>query len=209
MKNIQKKYGWKNADPTCAHDYLWSSILKLLPGSKLRVVDLGCGNGFLASALANLGHSVVGFDISEDGILIAKEKYPNVKFFAKSVYDDLTELGSNFDLAISSEVIEHLYDPHALARQAFNLLRPGGSFIVTTPYHGYFKNLVLSLFDKWDDHHTSLSLGWHIKFFSTRTLSRLLRESGFCNLVFCNSGRFPGFWKSTVCRSEKNKDLKS
>lgn len=203
--NNRLSYGWQNATTPCAHDYLWPSIQKLLPKNKLRIVDIGCGNGSLAAVLANSGHSVVGFDASEDGILIAREKYPDVEFFVKSVYDDLSEIGSNFDLAVSSEVIEHLYDPRALCNQAFNLLRPGGSFILTTPYHGYLKNLALSVFDKWDDHHTSLSVGCHIKFFSTRTLSTLLRESGFCNFTFCNSGRFPGFWKSIVCRSEKLK----
>lgn len=170
-------------------------------------MDLGCGNGFLASTLANMGHWVVGVDVSEDGISIAREKYPSIKFLVKSVSEDLSELGLDFDLVVSSEVLEHLFEPQLLVKQAFKLLRPGGSFIVTTPYHGYFKNLALSLFDKWDFHHTSLRVGGHIKFFSRRTLSTLLHEFGFCNLVFCNAGAFPGFWKSMVCRGIKPKNF--
>ena len=65
----------------------------------------------------------------------------------------------NFDVAIATEVIEHLVTPFNLPRFAKQLLRPGGHLIISTPYHGYLKNLILALTNRWDAH-LSPFLGW-------------------------------------------------
>lgn len=78
------------------------------------------------------------------------------------------------------------------------MLKPGGVLIVSTPYHGYLKNLALSLADKWDDHHTPFWDGGHIKFWSRRTLSEFLRREGFEVLGFHDVGRLPFLWKSVI-----------
>lgn len=83
------------------------------------------------------------------------------------------------------------------------MIRKNGYLILTTPYHGYAKNLALSIFNKWDHHHTVDWVGGHIKFFSERTLASMLKESGFNNIVFNNAGRIRWLWKSMVCRSQK------
>lgn len=54
-----------------------------------------------------------------------------------------------FDLVVSTEVIEHLYPPELLVRFARESLDPGGRLIVTTPHHGYWKNLALAATGKW------------------------------------------------------------
>lgn len=89
-----------------------------------------------------------------------------------------------FDLVVSTEVVEHLYAPKAYARGCFEAARPGGRFICTTLYHGYLKNLALSLLNKWDAHANPLWDGGHIKLWSRRTISRLLAEAGFRNIRF-------------------------
>lgn len=204
-QEILGNYGWKTTDATEAHNYLWPAIKFQLPSvNALRVLDLGCGNGYVAGNLAELGHEVVGVDASADGIQLAASRYPRVKFLVASVYDDLTKLvPAEFDLVVSSEVIEHLYYPRRLLKTAQEMLRPGGEIIVTTPYHGYLKNLALSLANKWDDHHTVLWDGGHIKFFSRKTLSLLFREAGFVNARFLGAGRIPFLWKSMLFRAQR------
>lgn len=116
----------------------------------------------------------------------------------------LEKLGcAPFDLVISTEVVEHLYDPRAFARGCFKALRLGGRFILSTPYHGYLKNLALSLAGKWDFHANPLWDGGHIKLWSRRTLSRLLSEAGFSNLQFRGTGRLPWLWMSMVRAGDK------
>jgi uncharacterized protein (AIM24 family) len=77
-----------------------------------------------------------------------------------------------------------------------------GQIILTTPYHGYLKNLMLAATGKMDSHFTALWDGGHIKFWSRKTLSTLLEEQGFRVTNFKGSGRLPYFWKSMVLKGE-------
>jgi 2-polyprenyl-6-hydroxyphenyl methylase/3-demethylubiquinone-9 3-methyltransferase len=88
------------------------------------------------------------------------------------------------------ETIEHLYNPRQLVRRVHEALRPGGIFIVTTPYWGYLKNVVLAITGRLDGALTALWDGGHIKHFSRRTLTSLVMEQGFDVMAFegCGEG---------------------
>ena len=75
--------------------------------------------------------------------------------------------------------------------------------IFTTPYHGYWKNVVMALTGKLDAHFTVLWDGGHIKFWSRRTLTRLLEEAGFRVERFVGVGRVPLLWKSMILVARK------
>jgi 2-polyprenyl-3-methyl-5-hydroxy-6-metoxy-1,4-benzoquinol methylase len=102
------------------------------------------------------------------------------------------------DIIVSTEVVEHLYHLRRLIQNAFRLLKPSGHFIISTPYHGWLKNVVLAASGKMDNHFTALWDGGHIKFWSRETLSGLLREAGFTELRFIGAGRVPYIWKSMI-----------
>jgi len=120
------------------------------------------------------------------------------------VDDDPSVIGNeNFDVAIATEVIEHLVRPFNLPHFAKQLLRPGGHLIISTPYHGYLKNLILSLTNRWDAHLNPFWDGGHIKFWSYKTLSQLLNESGFRIVRFIGAGRLPFLWKSMIVVAQK------
>ena len=106
--------------------------------------------------------------------------------------------GEPFEAVVSTEVIEHLFRPRLLPTFARALLGPGGYLLVSTPYHGFLKNLALSCFNRWDAHHTPLWDGGHIKFWSRATLTRLLEENGFEVVSFYGVGRVPRLWKSML-----------
>lgn len=199
-----REYGWENADSTADHAYTFPAIVSLLPAGKLNILDAGCGNGAIAGKLAELGHRVTGIDLSEDGIVLARRAHPDVRFEVTSIYDDLRSIVDEVDLVISSEVIEHLYYPEKYLRNMHSIIRPGGGIILTTPYHGYLKNLALSLLNYWDKHHTVDWEGGHIKFFSERTLRKMLAATGFSNTTFNNAGRVRWLWKSMVCSAQKH-----
>ena len=170
-----------------------------------RMLDIGCGNGALAGQFLARGMQVVGVDLSESGIAIARKKYPQGRFEILNAEGDLLEslAAEPFDVVISTEVIEHLYDPRAFARTAFAAVRPGGRFVCTTPYHGYLKNLALSLVGKWDSHASPLWDGGHIKLFSRRTLGQLLDDAGFVNVAFAGIGRLPYLWMSMAMGGDR------
>lgn len=81
-----------------------------------------------------MDHQVTAIDLSMDGISIAKEKYPNVRFEVHSVYDDLSSLIDEVDVVVSSEVIEHLYYPQRFLNNLYPTIREGEYLILTTPY---------------------------------------------------------------------------
>ena len=199
------RYGWRSQEPEEAHAYIYPAIKQLLVplAGRGTILDCGCGNGSLTAKVAQLGFNTVGIDASEDGIALAREAYPGIKFEVFSVYDDLRQIITAADAVMATEIIEHLYRPRLFCENVWKILRPGGLFIVSTPYHGYLKNLALSLVNGWDQHFGVEKEGGHIKFFSPRTMARLLRDCGFRNIAFHNVGRVRWLWKSMVCRAEK------
>ncbi len=200
-------YGWRsNANPE-SHGYINPVVLELLLKSRLsKLLDLGCGNGSLCKLLASHGFDVVGMEPDADGIRIAKQQLPLNSFWQLGVDGDsslITASEGLFDAVISTEVVEHLYAPHLLPRFAWQCLKPRGVLIVTTPFHGYLKNLALSLVGKWDHHHTALWHGGHIKFWSRKTLTKLLSDEGFVCEEFVGVGRLPWLWKSMIIVARK------
>jgi 2-polyprenyl-3-methyl-5-hydroxy-6-metoxy-1,4-benzoquinol methylase len=170
-----------------------------------RVCDLGCGNGYLTSLLADVGYEVTGVDASETGIRIAQQNYSRPHFIRSLIDKSLGDRATlkDFDLAISSDVIEHMYRPADLLEAAANVLKPHGQIIIGTPYHGYLKNLALAVTGKLDTHFSALDTGGHIKFFSVKTLSALLQDCGFDDLHFGFYGRAPWLWMNMICYARK------
>lgn len=148
---------------------------------------------------------MVGIDLSETGIALARQSYPQGRFEVLAADDRLLEnlAESPFDLVVSTEVVEHLYTPRPWARGCFRALKPGGRLICTTPYHGYLKNLLISVMGGWDTHANPLWDGGHIKLWSRRTISRLLEEAGFRNIQFRGAGRLPWLWMTMVVAADK------
>src|SRR5687767_11881282 len=175
------------------------ALVKEIDGVR-SICDLGCGNGHIAGRLASLGYNVTGVDASPSGIQIARRTYPNVAFVETLIDRNLTR-SQSFDLVISSDVIEHLYRPSDLLDAASALVKPRGHVLLGTPYHGYLKNLALALSGRMDSHFSALHDGGHIKFFSVKTLSTLMRAHGFEDLSFTFYGRAPWLWKNKIGRA--------
>lgn len=202
-----KDYGYQNASATHAHQYIVAPIMELLDTNSNRtILDLGCGNGALVKALVERGFNAYGTDASETGIQIASTFSADRFAIQDLSSDDLPEKFAqlHFDTIISTEVIEHLYDPRKFIQFCKNILQKngGGSIILSTPYHGYLKNLLLAIAGKWDSHANPLWDGGHIKLWSKATLSQLLEEYGFKVTDFVGCGRIPYVWKSMVMKAK-------
>jgi 2-polyprenyl-3-methyl-5-hydroxy-6-metoxy-1,4-benzoquinol methylase len=206
---IISRYDWSCSGPTHAHSYLVPVLLSEIARARskapvgvtpLKVFDAGCGNGALLHLLKAAGYSLAGCDASETGIAAAQQMLgDSVRLRRLSVYDDLAaSFGTDWDVVLSTEVIEHLYAPREFVKRAHALLRPGGTLILSTPYHGYLKNLMLAAAGAFDRHFTALWDGGHIKFWSYGTLTTLLREANFEGFRFIGAGRLPYLWKSMV-----------
>ena len=202
-----RDFGWTDNAPHSVR-YLHGRVLDAcMPlDSTSRVLDLGCGNGHLLAMLREKGAGpLVGVDIAPDGVDRARKRCPDARIECVLAGTDLLqELREEaFDLVVSTEVVEHVFDPDAWAATCYAAVRTGGRLVCSTPYHAYAKNLALCLLNRWDRHHQPLKLGGHIKFFSTDTLASLLARHGFEDIRFSGAGRVPYLWKSMIATARR------
>jgi 2-polyprenyl-3-methyl-5-hydroxy-6-metoxy-1,4-benzoquinol methylase len=95
-----------------------------------RILDVGCGTGWLGASLADFGH-VTGTDLSEDAIAEGRRRYPAVDFVCGDFINDVNLKGT-FDFVVSADVMGHVSDQPAYVGRIAALLRPGGRFLLMT-----------------------------------------------------------------------------
>jgi 2-polyprenyl-3-methyl-5-hydroxy-6-metoxy-1,4-benzoquinol methylase len=200
------QFEYANVEALCSNDYLVPVIRRFVESlpQAASVIDLGCGNGSVLKSVLRPDLRACGVDASVSGIDLASKALPQASFHVADAAGTLPDvlIASSFDAVISTETIEHLMCPRSLVKNAYNLLKPGGALLVSTPYHGYLKNVILSLTGSMDAHFTALWDGGHVKFWSRKTLCSLLSEAGFEEFAFAGAGRVPFLWKSMIiiCR---------
>lgn len=208
--NNVSNYGWETAKVPQSCGYIAPFVAELIDQYQPKsVLDIGSGNGSLCGLITQNNRYVCGIEYDAAGVELAQKAYPSINFYHYGVQDNPALLlaqanHEHFDLVVSTEVIEHLYSPQLLVHYAHSVLAKSGKLIISTPYHGYLKNLALSIFDKWDRHHTAHWEGGHIKFWSIKTLSTLLEANGFKVIKATGVGRIPYLWKSMVVVAEKS-----
>lgn len=201
LKNLE--YIYDSPDTNDSHNILLPAVDKIVEEfSPANIFDLGCGNGSVAKHLSDR-YVVTGIDPSTSAVAMANKTYPDIRIESGSAYDDLRARYGTFDLVLSLEVVEHLYDPRAFAKNVYELLNPGGTAVISTPYHGYFKNLALAVTGRLDAHFVALWDGGHIKFWSIRSLGMLLNEVGLEVLRFERVGRIPALAKSMIAIAQR------
>jgi 2-polyprenyl-3-methyl-5-hydroxy-6-metoxy-1,4-benzoquinol methylase len=198
------KYHYQSSEAPFTHEYLLGPLLGLLRGTgEHRIIEIGAGNGALAAILARNGYDVTAIEPSSEGVTIARAAHPSLKVHQGDAYEPLAARFGTFPIVLSVEVVEHVYSPKRFAATCAALLEPGGTLILTTPFHGYWKNLALALTGKMDAHFTALWEGGHIKFWSERTLRQLLTGAGLADIKFLAAGRIPPLAKSMIAVARK------
>ena len=134
-------------------------------GRRARALDLGCGDGRLSAELD--AAALVGADVSGVALERARRRLPDAELVQVEPDAELPLPDNDFDLVLCAETIEHVRDVQLFLSEARRVLRSGGELALTTPAYGA---LTFGAPDP---------LSPHIRFFSRRSLSRLLEEHGF------------------------------
>lgn len=140
------------------------------PTSTARVLDVGCGSGVLLARMKSLGWEVQGVEVDPGGVAGARARGVSVH---QGQLTDAKFPNNHFDAVHSAHVIEHVYDPVALLRECFRILKPGGKLVILTPNtdsfgHNHFGSAWLNL-----------DPPRHLILFNKATLRRAAEQQGF------------------------------
>lgn len=146
-----------------------------------RVLDVGCGSGVFADALAQRGAEVVAVDANADAINYAQTTFARQGLsFSLGLLDELQLPDASFDKVTCLEIVEHVYlhQVNTLLRSLHKLLKPGGQALITTPnYRGLWPAI------EWATDRFSkvakMDGEQHVTHFSRELLETCLQNAGF------------------------------
>jgi 2-polyprenyl-6-hydroxyphenyl methylase/3-demethylubiquinone-9 3-methyltransferase len=107
-------------------------IAQHAPLEGARVLDVGCGGGILAEAMARRGAKVTGIDLAEKALRVAQLHLLESKLDIRYEMSSVDDVAGEFDLVTCMELLEHVPDPAAMVAACARLVRPGGQVFFST-----------------------------------------------------------------------------
>ena len=109
----------------------------IVPLAGKRVLDIGCGGGILADAMARKGAEVLGIDLAGKALKVAQlhaleAQTQGVSYREVSAETLAAEQPGSFDVVTCMEMLEHVPDPSSVVRACATLVKPGGHVIFST-----------------------------------------------------------------------------
>lgn len=153
------------------------------PGKRLKVFDVGCGDGRLSRALVQRGHAVTGIDSNQAAVEAARQS--GLEAQVADVEAAWPADSATQDVVLILDVLEHVVGQERVLAEAKRVLKPGGALIVAYPnefdVRSRFELFLGRGIVHWD-HRQYDAKPWsygHVRFLRHRDLSELLERSGF------------------------------
>ena len=162
------------ASPYSSHTILLANLPE--PGQGKRVLDVGCGDGYLGEILAARGYQVVGIEKPDR----AGAGFPAAVELVEADLDfGMPRLSGPFAFILCADILEHLRDPQKLLLQLCPLLAPEGCLLASLPNSGnlYFRLKVLQ--GQFPAHDRGLFDRTHLHFYTWAGWLDLLASGGF------------------------------
>lgn len=141
-------------------------------GGKGRLLDLGCGPGFLLKAARDRGWKTAGADVSSFATAYARKRY-GIQEILTGPLEEVAFPLESFDVVTLQHVIEHFRDPVRMVQRIKGWMVSGGLLWIETP------DIDSGTAKREGNHWTHIKVPEHLFYFSERTLTRLLVGQGF------------------------------
>lgn len=160
-------------------------------GRRVRVLDLGCGEGHFADLLARADAEVAACDVAQEPLRRARAKHPGLDLRLVEPGGPLPFEDASFDVVWAGETIEHVLDTSHWLSEVRRVLPSGGLVLLSTPDHGLFSRLRLAISERAFAAHFDPRSD-HLRFYAPRTLVGLLSDFGFAEVAVARRGGVPG-----------------
>lgn len=185
--------------------YKWPCLKKYIPSKpKLKILDFGCGAGQIIEQMCTINPSSTyyGVDVSTSLINNNKKKFPECQFRTIRDGERLPFSSNFFDFILAADSIEHVHNTEIAFTEFARILKPKGRIVITTPYHGLIKNLMIILTNNFDLIFNPL--GTHIRFFTKKSLSKCLSTVALKTTRIDYYGRFYPLSRGMLIEAEKS-----
>lgn len=169
---LSQEYQLKPSDDS-SHGRI-TQFLQVRPPS--RILDLGCSSGLLSERLVRMGHHVVGVDAYEiEGVRDRTDA-----FFKADLNEGIPScVGDDFDIVLAADILEHVVNPGNLIAQVREVLAPTGTALFCVPNIAHWYPRVRSALGMFDYDQRGILDSTHLRFFTRRSLVKLLEKRGF------------------------------
>jgi 2-polyprenyl-3-methyl-5-hydroxy-6-metoxy-1,4-benzoquinol methylase len=154
------------------HRTFWKSMRFLPYITGKRVLDIGCGGGFMTNAFRRWSASASGVDISEPSLAYARAHFPRCTFYCEG-FEAFAKRGLEFDFVFSTELLEHIPAARPFMSVLDAVTRPGAHVYIATPDAGH--PAVPRKFTDWID----VQPPHHVQFFNRENVTKLFADYGF------------------------------
>lgn len=192
-------------ESTWKFQYVFDALKAANIGTDVKILDVGCGAGFIANPMAKAGYRVKGIDLSPTSLSTARRFAPspsNPTYCVGDAYN-LEEADASYDIVMMLDFLEHVDDPARAIREGARVLKPGGTLFFHTFNRTMIANLLvikaIEILAKDCPEHMHV---WHL-FIKPTELTKMCEDAGM-NVKDIRGLRPKigclGFWKSVLQR---------
>lgn len=190
------------AESRARNPWMIQHIRQAFPSAPIKILDVGCGAGFLSNALSVEGFDVTGIDASEQSLLIARryDTTGRVKYQLGDAYH-LPYEDASFQVVCAMDFLEHVETPAKVIAEASRVLMPGGLFFFHTFNRNWISWLIGIKGVEWFVKNTPPDLHLHRLFIKPKELQEFCQSNGL--QVRLITGSAPditrlAFWKMAL-----------
>jgi 2-polyprenyl-3-methyl-5-hydroxy-6-metoxy-1,4-benzoquinol methylase len=172
LAQVGDEYDLKESEGS-SHSVILGMVESYQPS---RVLDVGCSGGLLSELLRDRGHRVTGVDHLE---IPGVEKRVD-EFVQADLEQGLPdEVGTGYDLAVAADVLEHLRNSDQLLREMGSRLNDDGKIVISVPNFGHWYPRLRTVLGIFDYDQRGILDKTHVRFFTRRSLLRMITKNGF------------------------------